>query len=184
MTDQPVDRERVLPDADRAAGYRDRRQERTEDHQRALAQDQADPPGDDERPKLAAVEAPDDRAFEQRAEHADYDEGQDGAEPERNTAVPRDARGVGAHHHQLAMGEVDDVHHAEDDDQAERGKQKKCAVGRELIENADKRSETVHARGSAPARSRDRGSGDRVVPDREPRAPPSCLRSRPSSRTS
>ena len=32
--------------------------------------------------------------------------------------MPRNAGGVSAHHHQFAMGKIDDVHHAEDDNQA------------------------------------------------------------------
>ena len=73
------------------------------------------------------------------------------------------------------MREVDNVHHTKDDDQAQGGKQKKCAIGRELIENADKRSETIHTRGSAPARSRDSGRATVWRPTAR-RAPPSCLR--------
>jgi hypothetical protein len=43
------------------------------------------------------------------------------------------------------MREVDDVHHAEDDDQAESGKQKKSTVRTELVQDAQRDGHTVHA---------------------------------------
>lgn len=51
---------------------------------------------------------------------------------------------VGAHHHQLAMREIDDIHHRQDDNQSEGRQQQERAVGRELVENADNGRETVH----------------------------------------
>jgi len=51
---------------------------------------------------------------------------------------------IGAHHHQLAMGEIDDIHHPQDDNQPECRQQQEGAVGRELVEDADNGRETVH----------------------------------------
>ena len=72
------------------------------------------------------------------------DEGADHREPERRAPLVGDGRGIGTQHHQLAMGEVDDVHHAEDDDQPERAEQEERGVGAELVEHARDDGELIH----------------------------------------
>ena len=162
-----------MPDRHRAARYRDRRQEWTKDHQRALAQNQADPPGDDERAKFPPVETPDNCPLEHSAEQTDDEKGENGAQPERHPAMPRKAGGVSSHHHEFAMGEIDNVHHAEDDDQAQGGKQKERAIGGELVEDADNRREAVHSRSSNLLALMQSGPGVRMKPD--PSATPCAL---------
>ena len=78
----------------------------------------------------------------------------DDRERERHAPMDSDGRRVGAEHHQLAMGEVDDVHHAEDDDQPQRRQQQEgtrwCRAGRARWRRRAIASMTV-SRNMAPA---------------------------------
>src|SRR5829696_8613324 len=45
-----------------------------------------------------------------------------------------DRRDIGAEHHELAMSEIDDAHHAEDYGETDRGQEQEREAGLELIE--------------------------------------------------
>ena len=62
----PVVRKRILAEGDIALGDLNWRHEGAKEQQEALRQDKAHAPGDDQRPQFPAVEAPDDRRFEQQ----------------------------------------------------------------------------------------------------------------------
>ena len=111
------------PTRDRAAGDRDRRHVGAKHDQSPLRQDQADAPGGDQRPELSAVEAAYYQPFQHDAEQSRGEERDDHRQRERDPAVHGERRRVRAQHHELPMREIDEVHHAQDDDQPERAQQ-------------------------------------------------------------
>ena len=51
--------------------------------------------------------------------------------------VAGDGGDVGAEHHELAVGEVDHAHHAEDDGQSDGGQQQEREADLELVEGVE-----------------------------------------------
>ena len=144
---QPIDGKRILPERDRTAGYRDRRQERTKDQSARLGPKiRLIPQVTTSAPSSRPVERRDDRPLSNGAEQTTTKKSEEWRTARTAPPMPRKAGSVSAHHHQFAMGKIDNVHHAEDDNQAQGGKQKERAIGGELVEDADNRREAVHAR--------------------------------------
>ena len=110
---------------------------RAEQDQRALRGDQADAPGGDDRVERAAVEVADDEALEQDADEAREQRAADDRQRQRRPELGDGHRHVGAGHDELAMGEIDDAHHAEDDRKPARAEHQKGACVAELVEEAD-----------------------------------------------
>ena len=91
-----------------------------EDRLGALAQQQAQAPGHDQRVERPLVERPHQPALDRVAEHAADDERERHRREVRPAVLLRDVGAVGADHHQLAVREVEDAEQAEHDRQAER----------------------------------------------------------------
>ena len=94
-----------------------------------LLQDQADPPGGQQRVERTLVEITDQAALQRIAEHAGDDECQHDPEEDVDVHQPGEetleqhgsaVAAVRPHGHQLAVGHVDDAHEAEHDRQPQR----------------------------------------------------------------
>ena len=132
---EPVIGDGDLPELERAAhpgGIADLAVGRAEDGAHRLLQDQRQAPGREQRFQRAAVEEADDAALDQDADRAGDQEGQRHRDQQRVVEQAGIAGaddllhhegGVGADHHHLAMGHVDDAHDAEGDGKADRGQQ-------------------------------------------------------------
>ena len=106
--------------ADRKTAERRRDADRgiAEDRSRQPDQKQAQAPGRQHGVDHAAVEKADDGALDDHADDADHDRRHhQHRQPDADAVVGRDDRGIAAEHQKLAMGEIDDTHHAEDDRQ-------------------------------------------------------------------
>jgi len=102
---------------------------RAEDRAIGLLQDQAQPPGREQRVQWPLIEVSDQRPFDQHSERTGGDERQYHRQKEVSAEQAREIgfkgrRGqigdVGAEDHELAMRHVDDAHLAKDDGKAER----------------------------------------------------------------
>ena len=111
---------------------------RPEDGPHRLLEDQRQAPGGEQRLQRPAVEEADDAAFDGDADGAGDEEGERNGDGERPVEQPRragadhlldDEGRVGAEHDHLAMGHVDDAHHAEGDGKADGGQQQDRAEG-------------------------------------------------------
>ena len=164
--EEPVVGVGELGEREAAEGRRHALDLRAEDEQRALAQQQAEPPCCDKGRQELAVEAADDDALQhdpcEPGPHSAEDHG-DAAGHAREIGEGGD---VGADHHHLAVRHVDDAHHAEDDDQPDRGEREDPDRVGVLVEQADDERDGFHradrqrlektcrAGASTPARSR------------------------------
>ncbi len=157
--DELRDRDQDAADIE-AAGERCLRQRhhiRREQPERGVAQEQRQAEGgEDLRQHRSAQDVADERQIEHDAEREQRDER---GEPEHGRAAAephhREQRGIHAEHDELAMGEVDEVHHAPDERQA----------GREQgVDGAEKQAADDHLeKEHAPIRgSRSRGSCGRA----------------------
>ncbi len=68
----------------------------------------------------AAVEAPDDQAFDDRADDTDRERrNHQYRDPDIDMVMDGDGGAIATHHHELAMRKVDDAHHPEHDGEPE-----------------------------------------------------------------
>jgi hypothetical protein len=131
---ETVDGERRLADRDAAERRADARCAGPQQQERALGHDEADAPSRNERVDRPMVEAAHDRTLEEDAEEAgDRGAGQHGKR-QRRPGVIGICGDIAAHGDELAMGHVDDPHHAEDDREPRGGEhQERKHVG-DLVE--------------------------------------------------
>jgi hypothetical protein len=132
---EPVIGDGDLPEFERAAhpgGIADLAVGRAEHGAHGLLQHQREAPGREQRFQRAAVEKADDAALDQHAEGAGDEERQRHRDQQRIVEQAGIAGAddllhhegdVGADHHHLAMGHVDDAHDAEGDGKPDRGEQ-------------------------------------------------------------
>jgi hypothetical protein len=135
---EPIDREGKDAEGDRSTRDRDRRHERTESEQGALGEDEADAPCHDQGAEFAAVEMPHDQPFQHHTKKAHGHRRKQHGKRQRHAPMHRDTCRIGAEHHEFAMRQVDDVHHAQDDNEPERRQEQEGSVGAELVEQADR----------------------------------------------
>ena len=119
--EEPVVGVGKLRQREAAEGRRHALDLRAEDEQRALAQQQAEAPGRDQRGEQLAVEAADDHALQHHAREPCAHRAEDHGDAAGHAGEIGERGDVGADHHHLAVRHVDDAHHAEDDDQPDRG---------------------------------------------------------------
>ena len=92
---------------------------RPENRGDAAHQQQAQPPGGEQRVDDAAVEPLDDESLDDDAEEPDGERRQDEREPEIDPGMAAERAEVGAEHEELALRQVDHPHHPEDDREPE-----------------------------------------------------------------
>ncbi|MPL89757.1 hypothetical protein SDC9_35799 [bioreactor metagenome] len=129
-----VDRHLIGADLHPAERRRDPLHGIAEDHRDAAHHQHRQPPGGQQAVEDAPVEPLDHQPLDDDAEHPHHDgsEDQDG-HPLVDAGIGRDDDGIAAQHQELAMGEVDDAHHAEDDRKA-RGQQHEPGDGPDHLE--------------------------------------------------
>ena len=141
---------------------------RAEDGAHRLLDDERQAPGGEQGFERPAVEEADDAALDEDADQAGDDEGQRHGDDQRLVEQARIARSritswtdeghVGAEHHHLAMGHVDDAHDAEGDGEPDGGEQQHRAE-RDAVPGVLRRLQMA----SSLEIERDRAGGSRVT---------------------
>ena len=142
--EEPVVGVGELGQREAAEGRRHALDLRAEDEQRALAQQQTQPPCRHKGRQELAVEAADDDALQHHAREACADGAEDHGDAAGHAREVGERRDVGADHHHLAVRHVDDAHHAEDDDQPDRGEREDPDRVGVLVEQADDERDRFH----------------------------------------
>ncbi len=119
--DQPIGRVDEVADGDAGVDRRgDAARGRAERQHDQLLQRDRQAPGGEDRVQSAPIDVAHQQDLDGEAGGADDDRRGNDGEPERRAGAGDGDRRVGAEHKQLAMGHVDDPHHAEHDNQPER----------------------------------------------------------------
>ena len=91
-----------------------------EHHGQDADDEETQPPGRQHGFDHAPVKMPYDQTFDDGTNDSDRDRwDHKNGDPDIDVMVHRHRSAIAAHHHEFAMGEIDDAHHAEDDSEAD-----------------------------------------------------------------
>ncbi len=112
-------------------------------NQHPLTQYQSYRPGGRHGVKQATIQPPDDQNFHAGAKDGHSNSGQQHRHGQGYPGSCRPSRDIGSEHHELAVRQIDDAHHPEDDGEPDRGEDEKGDAHLVLVKAIENRAEHV-----------------------------------------